>query len=70
MTRRQSYGERMAEWEAEQDERNWNRALSNALYTEDYSRIEDLVVEGLISDYDFPSITDKKVLELIQKHKR
>lgn len=70
MTRRQSYGERMAEWEAEKDERNWNRALSTALDAEDYPRIEDLVVEGIDSDYDFPLITNKKVLELIQRHKR
>lgn len=69
MTRRQTYGERMSEWEENQELRNWERCFYNALVRKDYVRLEELIVEGLTSHYDFPIIYDEKVLELIQKHK-
>lgn len=69
MARRQTYGERMAQWEEEQEQRNWNRCFYNALELKDYVRLEELIVEGLISDYEFPAIYDEKALELIKKHK-
>lgn len=69
MARRQTYGERMAQWEEEQEHRNWNRCFYNALECKDYARLEGLIVEGLISDYEFPIIYDEKALELIKKHK-
>lgn len=69
MTRRPRYGERMAEWEAEKDERNWKSSLDAAMNQKDYERIEELVIEGIMSEYDFPQITDERVLEIIKSHK-
>lgn len=69
MAKKQTYGQRMAEWEEERDKRYWERAFSMVLETKDYNRIEALIIEGINSDYSFPSISDEKVLDLIKKHK-
>lgn len=65
-----NYGERMAKWEAEQDEHLWCIRFNSAISEQNYSRIDDLIHEGIIEDYEFPEITDKVVLEMIEKHKK
>jgi len=66
MARRLTYGERMAEFERRQDESNWNQALNRALAFKDYDRIYELVREGMDENYDFPHITDAKVLSYVE----
>lgn len=55
MARRQTYGERMAHWESESDFRDWERKLQAAINCQDQDEIEDLVKEGIYSEYSFAS---------------
>ena len=68
MARRPTYGERMSDWERDKDQRDWSRAFLNAVYAKDYSRIEELVKEGLEDDYEFPQVDDPRTLEIIRTH--
>lgn len=70
MARRQTYGERMAEFDREQDQSDWKRCLYNALNRKDYLRVEELIIEGLSEDYDFPSLSDQTFDELLAKHRK
>lgn len=65
MARHQTYGERMAEWEREQDERNWKISLDTALEHSDMSLVEELIKEGLFSDYSFTSFHNNNVVSQI-----
>lgn len=68
MARRQTYGESMAAWERENDERYWEQSLQKALTSHDYVLIEELIAEGIAQDYSFPLITDPIVCRLIEKY--
>ena len=67
MARHQSYGERMSEWEHDQDERNWKRSLERALLNKDQELIEELVKEGIADDYSFSDFDDP-VIDELRKH--
>jgi len=58
MARRQTYGERMAEFERQQDESNWRRSLYSAIEQKDDSRIRELVKEGIGEGYDFLDVSE------------
>lgn len=68
MARRQHYGENMARWEAEQDERYWKCSFQNALDCQDYRRLEELIKEGICENYSFPHTDDPVALELLDKY--
>ncbi len=54
MSRRQStYGENMARWEHEQDERDWKNRLNRALSVCNPEDVKELVEEGLAEDFSF-----------------
>lgn len=60
MTRRQTYGGRMAELEREHDEANWKHSLYLAIESQDTALIQELIKEGRDEDYDFPNIPEIK----------
>lgn len=65
---RTTYGERMAAWEHEQDERFWTRQFNDTVDKEDYDRVELLIKEAIADDYSIPNCTDPIVLKLFQKY--
>ena len=67
MARRPTYGERMLDWEREKDQRDWSNSFLNAVSAKDYTRVEELVKEGLEDAYEFPRVDDPRVIEIIQK---
>lgn len=58
MARGHTYGENMARWERENDERQWRYSLINALANKNFALIKELVMEGMDEDYDFSGIAD------------
>lgn len=63
MTRRPTYGERMAAWEAEQDERDWKRRMEGALISVDLDSIRSLVDEGMENGYSFNEFPDNTLIK-------
>lgn len=62
MSRRGStYGENMARWEHEQDERDWKNRLRKALVVQNPSAVKELVEEGLAEDFSFAGFNDPLV---------
>ena len=53
------FGESMAKWEQEQDERDWNRRVNLAIQSNDRQEIQSLIEEGVDNGYD-----DAIILEL------
>ena len=46
-----SYGKRMHEWEDEQDHRDWNRRLAQAIRDVDEDAVRELLEEGKESEW-------------------
>lgn len=69
MARGHTYGENMARWERENDERQWRYSLVNALHNRNFDYIKELVVEGINEDYDFPIIADPEVQAIIDSYR-
>lgn len=65
---RSTFGSRMADWENEQDQRYWQRRFREAVEDEDYIKVDELITEALIYDYEIPFTGDPKVAELLKKH--
>lgn len=62
MTRRrkqQTYGERMASWEHEQDQRIWMHQMETALAFLDLKQVEELVKDGLTFGYSFDNFREE-----------
>ena len=70
MTRRQTYGERMSDWERQQDERHWRNRLEKAISSKNYDEINELIQDGVYEGYDIPLIDDPKVVELLRKYQK
>lgn len=71
MARRPTYGERMSQWEAENDFRDWERSLQVAIYIQDQDEIEDLVKEGIYSEYNFASfLSDPLISSLLDQFRK
>lgn len=68
MTRDSTYGENMARWERDEDERYWKQSFQRAIDDHDFEQLEELIIEGLEDGYDFPYVCDSHVLALIRKH--
>lgn len=69
MVRKQTYGERMAEWEEERDRRRWNDSFENAVSEKRYDDIEELLAEAIYCEYTVPNnVTDARVLALIDSY--
>lgn len=68
--RHTTFGENMALWDRENDEKDWRVAFRYALNSKNYDRIVELAVEGHSEGYDFPdsdTISDSKALEIINR---
>ena len=50
---RTTYGQRMSDWERQQDETYWKRRFQNAQDRSDYTEIEDLLKEAIYDGYEF-----------------
>ena len=59
---RTTYGQRMSDWERQQDETYWKRRFQNAQDRDDYTEIEDLLREAIYDGYDIPCISDERTL--------
>ncbi len=68
--RKATYGERMQEFERQQDESFWNRRFQNALKKQDYTEIEELLKEAFDEEYDLPLTSDPRVLQIIERLKQ
>ena len=47
MARKQTYGERMTEWEEERDRSHWNDLFEKAVIEKRYDDIEELLAEAI-----------------------
>ena len=69
MVHKQTYGERMAEWEEERDRSRWNDLFEKAVIDKRYDDIEELLAEAIYCEYTVPNnVTDVKVLALIDSY--
>lgn len=67
MSRRgNTYGENMARWEHEQDERDWKNRLKKALVFRNATDVKELVREGLAEDFSFAGFNDP-LITIFQK---
>lgn len=64
---RTTYGQRMSDWERQQDETYWKRRFQNAQDRSDYTEIEDLLKEAIYNGYDIPCISDERTLAILKK---
>lgn len=64
---RTTYGQRMSDWERQQDETYWKRRFQNAQDRDDYTEIEDLLREAIYGGYDIPCISDERTLAILKK---
>ena len=64
---RTTYGQRMSDWERQQDETYWKRRFQNAQDRSDYTEIEDLLKEAIYYGYDIHCISDERTLVILKK---
>ena len=67
-----SYGKRMCEWEDEQDHRDWNRRLAQAIWKEAIDEVRELLEEGETNewkiDVDLTSNRSEAIDKMVEEY--
>ena len=62
-----TYGENMILLDNDDDYRYWKRRYKSAIDAKDYEKIEELLSEAKIFEYDIPSTSDPEVTKIMNK---
>ncbi len=61
------YGESVKPSEDDDDFRYWKRRYESATDTRNYEKVEELLMEAKIFEYDIPSKSDPEVTKILNK---